>query len=60
MFNDVSIVVIDRTLSWNSNRWKPNPVDVRGSVIGSSLPDASFCVALAADDASLNQLSLSL
>ena len=57
--NSLSIDVIDNCLSWNSNLWKPNPVDVRGNVIGLSAPDASFCVALAADDASLNQLALS-
>ena len=42
-----------------SNLWKPNPVDVSDIVTGSSAPDASFCVALAADVASLNQLLLS-
>ena len=60
MLVEVSIVEIDSNLFCNSNLWKPNPVDVKGSVTGSSAPDASFCVALAADDASLNQLSLSL
>ena len=60
VFSDVSIVDIESNLSCNSNLWKPTPVDVIGNVTGSSAPDAFFCVALAADDASLNQLSLSL
>ena len=34
VFKDVSIVVIDNTFCCNSNLWKPNPADVRGSVIG--------------------------
>ena len=59
MFNDVSSVVIVRVLFWYSNLWKPFPASDNVRVTGSSAPDASFCVALAADAASLNQLALS-
>ena len=59
MLSEVSIVVIDNNLFATSNLWKPTPVEVNDNVTGSSAPDASFCVALAADDASLIQLSLS-
>ena len=53
VFSDVSIVVIDNTFSCKSNLWNPFPADVNGKVTGLSAPDASFCVASAADAASL-------